>query len=315
MAVTANQVVKRQDGCRAKYPVAASTYIYEGTLVFVSSAGYGDDDTASGVNEFAGIAVSAVDNSSGSNGDLAAEVYTDGVFELTGTGFAQTDVGSKIYATDNYTITTTATGNGVLIGECTEYVSSTKLKVRIDPSLSEGVVTDSATLQTITFNGSTGGNEIRVTTNLADALSIEDTAGDLIVFDTTTGTQVITVTPSTTFSGGITIADAKNVVLDTTTGTKIGTAVGQKLGFWNVTPVVQPASANQAALGAVTTIGTNTGTAGAGMTLIADTSTGDRSAEIMNDFAAVQEDLSALFTLVAAIRTALVDSGIIKGAA
>ena len=32
----------------------------------------------------------------------------------------------------------------------------------------------------------------------------------------------------------------KNIITDTTTGTKIGTATAQKIGFWNVTPVVQP---------------------------------------------------------------------------
>lgn len=32
---------------------------------------------------------------------------------------------------------------------------------------------------------------------------------------------------------------AQNIITDTTTGTKIGTATGQKLGFWNTTPVVQ----------------------------------------------------------------------------
>ena len=39
----------------------------------------------------------------------------------------------------------------------------------------------------------------------------------------------------------ISIADGKNMVVNTTTGTKIGTATGQKLGFWNATPVVQQA--------------------------------------------------------------------------
>lgn len=42
-----------------------------------------------------------------------------------------------------------------------------------------------------------------------------------------------------TFGGGITLADAGNIVIDVTTGTKLGTATGQKLGFWNQTPVVQ----------------------------------------------------------------------------
>lgn len=34
-------------------------------------------------------------------------------------------------------------------------------------------------------------------------------------------------------------ADAKNIAFDTNTGTKIGTATSQKIGFWNVTPVIQ----------------------------------------------------------------------------
>lgn len=33
--------------------------------------------------------------------------------------------------------------------------------------------------------------------------------------------------------------DAYNIALDTGTGTKLGTATGQKLGFWGATPVVQ----------------------------------------------------------------------------
>jgi hypothetical protein len=41
-------------------------------------------------------------------------------------------------------------------------------------------------------------------------------------------------------SGVMDFGSAFNVKLDTTTGTKIGTGTTQKLGFWNVTPVVQP---------------------------------------------------------------------------
>lgn len=44
-------------------------------------------------------------------------------------------------------------------------------------------------------------------------------------------------------SGGITMADATNLAVGTTTGTKIGTATTQKLGLWNVAPVVQPQTA------------------------------------------------------------------------
>jgi hypothetical protein len=38
------------------------------------------------------------------------------------------------------------------------------------------------------------------------------------------------------------LADAGNITVGTTTGTKIGTATTQKLGFYDATPVVQPAA-------------------------------------------------------------------------
>ena len=40
----------------------------------------------------------------------------------------------------------------------------------------------------------------------------------------------------------LTLGDAVDIALNTSTGTKIGTATGQKLGFWNVTPVIQPSA-------------------------------------------------------------------------
>ena len=133
MAVTANQLTKRQDGNRQSFPVAASTTIYEGTLNFITATGYLDDDTASGANRFAGVALAYVDNGSGSAGDKQGEVYADGVFELVGTGFTQASVGQPVFATDNYTITTSPSASGVYIGESVGYVSSTKVLVCIDP--------------------------------------------------------------------------------------------------------------------------------------------------------------------------------------
>jgi hypothetical protein len=45
-----------------------------------------------------------------------------------------------------------------------------------------------------------------------------------------------------TNSGVLQVADAGDITVGTTTGTKIGTATTQKLGFYNATPVVQPAA-------------------------------------------------------------------------
>jgi len=105
---------------------------------------------------------------------------------------------------------------------------------------------------------------------------------------------------ATTLDGNLTINDTRNIVLATGTGTKIGTAAGQKLAFYNATPVVQPAGANQAAL-------TNSTGGTADGTLSAVSGTGDDT-DINNNF-------TELHTLLNEIRTALVNLGLIKGAA
>lgn len=58
-----------------------------------------------------------------------------------------------------------------------------------------------------------------------------------------------------TFSTAALVMNAQNMSTDTTTGTKIGTGNTQKLGFWNTTPVVQPAA--EADIGAMTTTTNN----------------------------------------------------------
>lgn len=49
-------------------------------------------------------------------------------------------------------------------------------------------------------------------------------------------------TRATVTVGGLELADAHNISTGTTTGTRIGTATTQRLGFFNATPVVQPAA-------------------------------------------------------------------------
>ena len=99
------------------------------------------------------------------------------------------------------------------------------------------------------------------------------------------------------------LADAGHITVGTSTGTKIGTATNQKLAFFNSTPIVQPASANQAAL-------TNNtgGTADGTLSAVGNTTTVDQSGVINNNF-------TELFRLQNEMRNALVNLGLIKGAA
>lgn len=134
MAVTANQLFKKQDGCKRSFPVEESTRIYQGTLVYINANGYACDVTATGVNGFAGIAVAEADNSSGADGAINVEVWTTGDFELVGAGtYSQATVGVPVYGDDNYTINISIGSTSVPIGLCVGYVSATKLLVRIKP--------------------------------------------------------------------------------------------------------------------------------------------------------------------------------------
>lgn len=135
MSVAANQLIKRQEGCRRSLPVEESTHIYQGTMVFINANGYADDDTATGVNGFAGIAIGEADNSGGADGAKNAEFWADGDFELVGAGtFSQADIGSPVYADDNFTISLSIGATSVPIGRVVGFVSTTKLIVRIKPT-------------------------------------------------------------------------------------------------------------------------------------------------------------------------------------
>jgi hypothetical protein len=86
--------------------------------------------------------------------------------------------------------------------------------------------------------------------------------------------------------------DYEQVTYNSPDGAQVGQSSTEKIGFWGATPVVQPAAATQAAL-------TET-TAG-----VAASCVGFQSATAF----------CAMISLVGAMRTALVNSGIMKGCA
>lgn len=78
----------------------------------------------------------------------------------------------------------------------------------------------------------------------ADTGTISGTSmpGRLVFSSTPSGSTTPVERMRITSAGVLQIADAGNIAVGTTTGTKIGTATTQKLGFFNATPVVQPAA-------------------------------------------------------------------------
>lgn len=132
-AVTSNQLItSKLPGHRVALKVTAATKYYQGTLVFIdASTGLAVIDDASGANRFAGICISYTDSAEGAT---HVEVYTDGEFELVGSGFTQASVGVLVHAIDNYTIQASAT-NASQVGIVTEYISSTRVMVDIRPRI------------------------------------------------------------------------------------------------------------------------------------------------------------------------------------
>jgi hypothetical protein len=86
-------------------------------------------------------------------------------------------------------------------------------------------------------------------------------------------------------------------------------ATGGKIGFWGVTPITQPAGAAQAAV----TLGNADGELG-GLT-ISDPPTQLEVQALRDKCEELADDVRALSTLVHALRTTLVNAGLIKGTA
>lgn len=163
------------------------------------------------------------------------------------------------------------------------------------------------------------------------ALTATPDATDELVISDGGVTKKISVTNLTAatlgLSGTKTVFDGVNFAIGVTTGTKIGTETTQKIGFWNATPVVQPASANQAAAAAQTqdTLTNSTGgtvsttlaaiAAGAAYTQADMAAVKNALASLASQLAKIKTDVTNIKTLQDAARTALVNTGIMKGAA
>ena len=127
-ALTANLTTRRKEGTVLSYPCAVDI-VYRGSLVTIDSTGYLQPLLNEANEAFAGVASEKVDNSAGAAGDKSCQVYTEGVFYFAGTGFAQTDVGTLAFGTDDQTVSLTP--SNVCVGRIVEFVSSTEIGVDI----------------------------------------------------------------------------------------------------------------------------------------------------------------------------------------
>lgn len=116
----ADRNTPRKDGIEIALKVAASTSIDAGNLVALDSDGYAVPASDTSGLTVVGVAQEAVDNSSGSAGDLSIIVRRKNMFKLANsstTALAQANVGGTAYVEDSVTLTTAAgTTNSIAAG-------------------------------------------------------------------------------------------------------------------------------------------------------------------------------------------------------
>lgn len=179
-ATTTDRATSRKEGVMGICGMAAVA-ILAGTLVCYNSSGYltGGADTSG--YTFAGVAYKAVDNSTGSAGDLTGEFYRRGAYQFASAALSADDVGKPVYLLDNQTVVLSGHASltqHIYVGRITEVLSATSCYVDIrpgekDPNLVDAVVdvagTNAAALNLSTPAASlaTGGTEIYVKAVLA----------------------------------------------------------------------------------------------------------------------------------------------------
>ena len=109
--LTADTPLKKELGDVNELPVKASTKIYEGSAVGLSS-GYARQLVAGDL--FVGFAERTADNSSGLDAAINVRLMDKGKVEIALTSVAVTDVGSPVFASDGATFTLTAGGNSLV---------------------------------------------------------------------------------------------------------------------------------------------------------------------------------------------------------
>jgi hypothetical protein len=169
---------------------------------------------------------------------LAARGYGATAFAAGGRGTI------SIYAAENWTDSV----QGTYITFSTTPIGSTTLGENLRIS-SAGLSVGTGAAASAKIHALATTEQLRLSYSAGNEISVTVGSTGSTTFALTGTTPTFTFSQGVTFSAGITLS-TQNIVTDTTTGSKIGTATGQKLGFWNATPVVQQAHIADATGGA-----------------------------------------------------------------
>lgn len=131
-ALTEPHETHEREGLLVAYPVAGGTQIWKGALVCVNPAGYLVPASDSAGLRFIGVAFESVDNSGGTNGAKRCRVIKRGTFVYHRVGsFAQSDVGSPVYAISDNEVAKNS-NNNLVVGTVLELINTNQVRIRID---------------------------------------------------------------------------------------------------------------------------------------------------------------------------------------
>lgn len=138
MALTANRDVDHfVDQELRSALVKGGVKVFKGAFVVVEeSSGYAQPFTAGAgagtANLFIGIAYEEGDNSGGADGDVSVRVFTQGDFGHVISGGTIADIGKKVYASADDTLSlSAAAGANVLVGRVQDWISGTEFVIRL----------------------------------------------------------------------------------------------------------------------------------------------------------------------------------------
>ena len=112
-ALSANRNTKERENALFSFPVAASTKIYQGSLVAINASGYAVPASTSTTLKCVGRAEQLADNSAGANGAIQIQVKRGCFKVVNGESITLASVGANAYLTDDQTVGTTSAGKSI----------------------------------------------------------------------------------------------------------------------------------------------------------------------------------------------------------
>ena len=138
MALSADRVLSiRGEGMRTQIPAAVDIF-YVGAMICVDldtgTTTGGEAGTDAATKKFVGVNMKHVDNSGGAVGDVDLDLLIEGEVNFPCTGATgATWLGQLVYLLDDESVALTAgTSTSVGVGRCTQFISSTEVRVTLD---------------------------------------------------------------------------------------------------------------------------------------------------------------------------------------